>query len=71
MNLSPFSCDGCQIHTSRSMRKTTLWTMRNVSTQINLRIPSQEGLRYRVMITETENPQEAKSVCPSQPVRRA
>ena len=41
--------------------KPTLWTLRNVSTQISPRIP-RRVIKYRVIIPETVNPQEAKSV---------
>ena len=36
-----------------------------------LEVQSTGGQRYRVMIPETEYPQEAKSVCPGQPARHA
>ena len=57
---------------SRSTRNPTLWTLRNVSTQISMRSPRRliradtfrlRGKRNRVMIPETENPQEAKRIC--------
>ena len=58
---------------SRSAGKPTLWSLRNVSIQISPHVPHRliradtlrlRGKRYRVMIPETENPQEAKSVGP-------
>ena len=50
---------------SRSTRKPTLWTLRNMVTQISLRHIPSHGDGGRVMIPETENPQEVKSVCPA------
>ena len=54
------------LNISRLTRKPTLLTLRNVSTQPaqanpGRHIPSQGD---RVMIPETENPQEEKIVCP-------
>ena len=62
---------------SRPARKPTLSHLRNVSNQIRPRRLIQAdtfclgGQRYRVMILETENPQEAKSVYLGKPARHA
>ena len=64
--------------TSCPARKPTVWPLRNVSTQIRLRCPRRlirvDTFRLRgdrVMIPETENPQEAKSVYLGKPARHA
>ena len=59
---------------SRSTRKPTLWTLRNVSTQISMRssrmliwaslIPSQEDRGIVLWFLKQENPQQAKHVSP-------
>ena len=60
------------MHMSSSERKQPLWTLRNVSTQISLHrliradTFNRRGIEVydRVMIPETENAQEMKSVSP-------
>ena len=67
---------------SCSTSKPTLWTLRNVSTQISLHSPPRQNWADRpdtfhirgievqsIIISETENTQEEKNVCPGKHAR--